>query len=380
MLNEIIGKIIAPRVKYDPLIRISIFSDSLTDNLRAYQRKYPGVQFAPVLKSNAYGHGLVEVAAILDRLSPPFFAVDSFFEALSLRRARIKSKILIMGYTREELMTKRTLKDVSFSVFNLERLKILASRLKYPGYFQLKVDTGMHRLGILASELGEALRLIKSNPNIILEGVYTHFADADNPDESFTKQQISTWNETAKIARKALDNLQFIHAAATAGIAYASEIEGNVCRLGIGLYGINVAPRAKVDLKPALEMKSVLTGFKKVEKGDYIGYSRLFCAPGDMIVATVPVGYNEGVDLRLSNKGVLLVRGQICPIIGRVSMNMTTIDISGLQNPKEGEEVVVFSNNPDDRNSVENVGKTCGIRNPRELLVRFPSYLRREVV
>lgn len=94
----------------------------------------------------------------------------------------------------------------------------------------------------------------------------------------------------------------------------------------------------------------------------------------------MPVGYNEGVDLRLSNKGVLLVRGQICPIIGRVSMNMTTIDISGLQNPKEGEEVVVFSNNPDDRNSVENVGKTCGIRNPRELLVRFPSYLRREVV
>lgn len=379
-LHKLIQKVIKPRVKYDPLIRVLIFKDALIHNLRAYQNKYPGLQIAPVLKSHAYGHGLVEVASILDKETLPFFAVDSFYEALVLRQARIRSKILIIGYTREELMLKKTLKDVSFAILSLESLKSLSAKLKSQNYFQLKVDTGMHRQGVLMNELAQAFSLIKSNPKIVFEGIYTHFADADNPDESFTKKQILLWNEATKHARKVFGDLKYLHAAATAGAAYASEIESNVCRLGIGLYGINVHPRVKLNLKPVLEMRSVLAGLKKLQAGDYLGYSRLFRAQKDMTIAIVPAGYNEGVDLRLSNKGVFQVRGQICPIVGRVSMNITTIDVSALQDAKLEEEVVIFSRNPDHENSVENAIKACGIRNPREILVHIPAYLRREII
>lgn len=379
-MYKLLKKIFKPRVKYDPLIRVLISKEALLHNLRAYQTQYPSLQMAPVLKSNAYGHGLVEVASILDGENLLFFAVDSFYEALVLRQARIRTKILIIGYTREALLLKKTLKDVSFGILSLDSLKSFALKLREPNLFQLKVDTGMHRQGVLVSELAEAFRLIKSNSNIVLEGIYTHFADADSPDESFTKNQILLWNEVAKHARNVFPDLKFVHAAATAGIAHANEIEGNVCRLGIGLYGINVHPAARLPLKPVLEMKSVLAGLKKIHEGDYAGYSRLFRAPSDMTVATVPAGYNEGVDLRLSNKGVFKVQGQMCPIVGRVSMNITTIDVTALKGAKLEEEVMIFSRNLHDENSVENATRACGSKNPRELLVHIPAYLRREIV
>ena len=379
-MYKLLKKIFKPRVKYDPLIRVLISKDALVHNLRAYRTKYPNLRFAPVLKSNAYGHGLVEISSILDEEQPPFFAVDSFYEALVLRQARMSSKILIIGYTREELMLKKTLRDVSFAILSLESLKNLASRLREPNYFQLKVDTGMHRQGVLVSELAEAFRLIKSNSNLVLEGIYTHFADADSPEESFTNNQILLWNEAVKHARRVFGDLPFVHAAATAGAAYSREVEGNVCRLGIGLYGINVHPTARLDLMPVLEMKSVLAGLKRVQAGDYVGYSRLFRAPKDMLIATVPAGYNEGVDLRLSNKGAFLVRGRVCPIVGRVSMNITTIDVTGLSDAKLEEEAIIFSRNPQDENSVERATRVCGLKNPREILIHIPAYLRREIV
>ena len=185
---EIISR---PRVRYDPLVKVFIDSDALRSNYKAFAGQFPGLAIAPVLKSNAYGHGLREVASVLDSVHAPFFAVDSFYEALVLRRAGVKTPILIIGYTREDLIRRKTLRNVAFTVADLHVLSELAVSLKRPQRIHLKVDTGMHRQGVMPHEVPIALDCFKKNPNLILEGVYSHLSDADNPDPTFTNKQIT---------------------------------------------------------------------------------------------------------------------------------------------------------------------------------------------
>lgn len=189
-IRKILNRIVQPAVEYQPLIEVRIFKDALLHNLHTYQKVYPKLQFAPVLKSNAYGHGLVEVARILDEQGVPFFMVDSFYEALVLRRAEVKTKILVLGYCRQQQLLSAKLKNVSFGIIDLQVLKDLSAKLKKPLNIHLKIDTGMHRQGILLSEIPEAVAAIKSNDNIIVEGLCTHLADADSADDKFTSAKL----------------------------------------------------------------------------------------------------------------------------------------------------------------------------------------------
>lgn len=378
MLNKIINQITKPRVKYEPLIKVLVFKNSIIHNLHAYQTKYPNLQFAPVLKSNAYGHGLVEVARILEGKKLPFFVVDSFYEALVLRRSMVKSKILIIGYTRQQLMQQKTLKDIAFTIVSLDSLRDLSANLKKPCSFHLKIDTGMHRQGILSDEMPQAAKLIKSNPNIVLEGICSHFADADSVEETFTKKQIGSWNAVVKLFREYFPHLKYFHAAATAGLRYADQIEANIARLGIGLYGINPSPD-KIGLKPTLEMRSTVSSLKTIPAGQKVGYNITFESDKPLRIANIPAGYNEGIDLRLSNKGAFRVHGKLCPIIGRVSMNITTIDVTEIADAKLEDEVIIIIGDETSPNSVENIAKICHTI-PYEIFIHIPQYLRRIVV
>jgi alanine racemase len=379
MLKKIIQKLSAPRVDYQPLIEVRVFKDALLHNLGEYQKHYPKLQFAPVLKSNAYGHGLVQVAEILDGQNLSFFMVDTFFEALALRRENIKTKILILGYVRGEQILNNKLKNFSFGVIDFQQLKNICKELKNPQSFHLKIDTGMHRQGILKQEIPEAIKLIKANNNFILEGACTHFAEADGENKDFTNKQILEWNEVAKVFKQAFPEIKFFHASNSAGAAYSTQIDANVSRLGIGLYGINMSPFEKLDLKPALEMVSIISSIKHIQLGEKVGYGITFEAQKPTIVATVPVGYTEGVDRRLSNKGFYKVKNVFCPLAGRVSMNMSSIDVSEVPNVKLEDEVIIISKNPEDKNSVENIAKQCDCI-PYEILVRIPQHLRRTVL
>jgi alanine racemase len=378
-IEKIFNKILLPKVNYQPLIEVRIFKDALLYNLKTYQQKYPGLQFAPVLKSNAYGHGMVQVAEILDAQPKAFFMVDSFYESLVLRRAGVKSKILVLGYCREEQLLSASLQDVSFGVIDLRILKNLSAKLHKPLNIHLKIDTGMHRQGILLSEINDAIAAIKKNQNIILEGICSHLADADGSDSSFTEKQVKAWNDGVKIFRQNFSDIKYFHTSATAGTHYADKIDANVCRLGIGLYGINSSPLTKIDLKPALEMASIISSIKNIPAGEKVGYSVTFQATKPMIVATVPVGYNEGVDRRLSGKGSYKIGGDFCPILGRVSMNISSIDVSGIKDVRLEQEVIVISSKSDDKNSVENLARLCGCI-PYEILVHIPQHLRRIIV
>ncbi|MEI6057905.1 MAG: alanine racemase [bacterium] len=381
------------RFPYEPLISVEISRSRLIGNLAAFQRlapknsEYPMGAVAPVLKSNAYGHGLFEVASILEKNAVvPFFVVDSYFEAIALRTRGIRTPLLVIGYTRPEIIAASRLKNVAFTVTSLDTLKSLRGK---KATIHVKIDTGMRRQGVLVDEIDEALQLIAESPHITLDGICSHLCDADDADPSFTRQQIAMWNILVRKIQAAFPLLRYIHLSNTDGHRFSGEIEANVSRLGIGLYGLldNNIFTATLHLEPVLQMKTIITGVKPLKQKETVGYSNTYIAQHDMTIATVPVGYFEGIDRRLSSaaadhtRGVILVGpGHIaCPIIGRISMNITSIDISKIPHVTIGTPVIAISNKSSDENSIVSIAKKCNAIS-YEIVVHIPAHLRRTIV
>ena len=361
------------------LIEITISKKSLLANLEAYAKAYPKLSFAPVLKSNAYGHGLLLVAGALDKTAVPFFCIDSLYEAQNLQQNGTKHKLLILGYTQSENILRARTKNISFAITDLNQLQKIVGQLKRPRTFHLKLDTGMRRQGLLPEQWQDSLTLLKKNPMIILEGLYSHLADADNSNSDFTMAQIKLWNQGAEFFKKYFPEIKYFHLANTAGTAFAENIFANTARLGIGLYGIDSGVQKKLELKPALTMKSIISSLRELKTGDSVGYNAIFKATGPSKIATVPVGYYEGLDRRLSEKGFFKIGNQFCPIVGRVSMNMTSVDVTDVADVKVGDEVEIISANPADKNSAENIAALCGTI-PYEILARLPEHLKRTLI
>lgn len=378
-LLRILKKIKNKFADYNPSVKVCISRKNLLDNLREYQKKYPKLLFAPVLKSNAYGHGLVQIAEILDKEKIAFLVLDSLHEAMILRNNGIKSDILIIGYTQSDNIIKSRLAKVSFTITSLEQLQELAEKARAQIRFHLKIDTGMHRQGILLEQVDEAIKIIKANTLLALEGVCSHFADADNRDEHFSMSQVKLWNEVVQIFQKEFKTLKYLHITNTAGNAYNEQIYANVARLGIGLYGINTSISKELNLEPVLQMQSIVSSVKKIKAGEQIGYNGTYKLERDAIVATVPVGYFEGVDRRLSNCGCFKIGGIYCPIVGRVSMNITSIDVTSVPNVKLGDKVIIISDNAKDENSIENIA-TVTQAIPYEILIHISPGLRRIII
>lgn len=365
--------------KYRPSVEVLISADNLVHNLRAYQRQYPQLSFAPVLKSNAYGHGLVLVAQILDKENIAFFVVDSLFEAMILRNEGVKSRILVIGYTSVENINNSKLSDVAFAITSLEHLQAIARAVTKVKKFHLKIDTGMNRQGILQNQIAEAIKIIQGGKYIKLEGVCSHLADADNENANFTKLQIGRWQEIVEIFKDKFPEIKYYHLAASAGVFYADYLAGSAVRLGLGLYGFNASSSVKLDLKPVLRIESIVSSVKAVLAGESVGYGLTYKTARPAKIATVPAGYFEGIDRRLSNNGFLKINDCFCPIIGRVSMNITTIDVSAVPDVSLGDKAVIVSDNQSDKNSVESLAKLAQMI-PYEILVHIPQHLRRVVV
>lgn len=365
--------------RYTPSVEILISKNNLLANFKEYKRKYSHFSIAPVLKSNAYGHGILQIARILDKEPVAFFVLDSLYEAIMLRHDGRKSPILVIGYTSPENINNSKLSDVAFTITSLEQLKEVARMIKKEKTFHLKIDTGMHRQGILPEQINDTIKIIKALRFINLEGVCSHFADADNPDDSFTKLQIGRWEKAIISFKQNFSKLKFFHISATTGVPYSKEISTNVARLGMGLYGINSSPLTNLNLKPVLQMRSVISSLKNIPAGEYVGYSITYKTSIPTRVATVPAGYFEGVDRRLSNNGFFKIADQYCPIIGKISMNMTSIDITSLPETKFGDEVIIISNNKNDLNSAEQMAKLTNTT-PYEILARVPQHLRRTII
>jgi alanine racemase len=290
----------------------------------------------------------------------------------------VSTPLLVLGYTRSKNILNSPFADVAFSVGSVEQLAELTGAADTDITLHIKVDTGMHRQGIAPGELAAAVSACRANAHLAIGGVCSHLADADGSDAAFTQRQIQTWNAFVQEWRKQMPEPKWLHLSATKGVRYKTEIDANVVRLGIGLYGIDPLGEMQ-ELRPALELRTEVTAVRDIAVGESVGYNHTWRATRKTRVATIPAGYFEGVDRGLSNKGFVDVCGVPCPIVGRVSMNMTSADVTDVPDVRVGSPVVVVSADPTRKNSVVSLAALCDTI-PYVILVHISPLLRRTVV
>lgn len=327
----------------------------------------PKTKFMAVVKSNAYGHGLVDFSKEMEKLGADWLGVDSIVEATALRKAGIKSPILVLGYTLPSRLEEAADEGISLTVSTFEilehagavgALNVNANKasskttVKAPAKklsIHIKVDTGMHRQGFLATDIARVISTLKSLPkNISVEGLFTHLAAAKNP--SFPTKTLAQLEEFG-LWRKAFAEAGFspiVHAAASAGAIVYPQSHFDMARFGITVYGLwpSVQVRGfaekKLPLKPVLSWRTIISETKNVKKGESVGYDLTETLERDTTLAVCPVGYWHGLPRAVSSVGHVLVRGQRARIVGRVSMDMITIDATDISGVKTGDAVTLI--------------------------------------
>lgn len=362
-----------------PPTEILLSKGSLLRNLKEFQKLSPLV--APVIKNNAFGHGLVEVASILEPEDLPFFIVDSYEEALMLRGHGFNTPILIIGFVSSKTINSSNLDGISYTITSFESLIDLCSNIKKDLKVHFKIDTGMSRQGIIVDQIEEATYLIEKSPHLIVEGVCSHLADADNVDTKFTDQQIVIWNDHVELFIKKFPAIKYYHLSNTAGHGHLAKAKFNLSRPGVGLYGFtgNGQVDSLVVLEPIMTVKSIITGTKLIPKDTKVGYNGKFISTSEIKIATIPIGYGAGFDRRLSNKGCVKIGQNFARILGRVSMNITIIDISNIKDIKLNTPVTVISNIESDKNSIVNIAKICETI-PHDISTGISPLIKRRII
>lgn len=378
MINRLISFF---KKEYKTLNLIEVSKHNLIHNYKYLSSLNRSVKVAPVLKSNGYGHGIINVAKILTSFNPPFFCVDSLFEAYELQESGIKVPILITGYTNPNNLKVKKL-PFSYAVYTLDLLEAISKYQPNSGV-HIFVDTGMHREGIPVSELPKFLEKLKTFPDIKVEGLMSHLASSEGKNDQLFLSQIKQFKKVIQIVKKYRFYPKWVHIAATGSVvnpqtrSIVSKVS-NMARAGLALYGFSSSTDDK-NLKPALKLITHIAQIKEIKKGEKVGYDGTYQAKKDILVGILPIGYYDGVDRRLSNKGVVTIDGIICPIIGRVSMNITTVDLTKVGSAQVGQSVVVYSNSPADPNCIENVAKFCKTI-PYDILIGLAASTKRVVV
>lgn len=363
--------------QYQPLNIVEISRSKLISNYKHLSSINKKIKIAPVLKSNAYGHGIIEVGAILDKLNPVFFCVDSIYEAYQLYKAKIRTPILITGYVDPDNLRVKKL-PFSYAVFDLVQLGgILKNQPQ--AKVHLFVDTGMHREGIRSDEFEQFINKLNDREKKNIEGLMSHLAFAEEPKITDTKKQISQFRSALKILEKNFIKPKWIHFANSSGLLNNRKLGlsfTNVSRVGLALYGISSVNSQ--GLEPVLQLKTHVVQVKKIMKGEKVGYDFTHEAKKDGVVAVLPIGYNDGIDRKLSDNGNVLIKNKACPIIGRISMNLSVVEVSSVKNIKVGDEVTIFSNR-EVANNIANTAKKIGAI-PYQVLVHLERSTKRIVI
>lgn len=368
---------------YQTLNRIELDSANILHNVALIQKQHPHYGVFPVLKSNAYGHGLTEIAKILNEAACDFLVVDGYFEAAKIRTIT-NHRILVMGYIRPQNTRLLDTKHCSFVVQDIASLEAFG-RLGRPVRIHVELNTGMNRMGLQPHELEPYLETFKRFPNLELEGVMSHLADADNDqDNGFTDQQTTLFDSLVDQIQTAGFKPKYVHLAQTAGSTKSKSRFANGIRLGIGVYGVNPLTTAdsyhkKLDsLKPALQLTSTIVKVIDLHKGDKVSYNGIFTAPHAMRIGVLPLGYYEGIPRALSNTGIVTHGDTALPIVGRVCMNHTMISLEETD-AQVGDEIVIMSKKPGAPNSIEQVCLRHSLFS-YSLLTGLSSSIRREII
>lgn len=343
--------------------------DAATHNMEAmHQLIAKDTEMFAVIKTDGYGHGAVEIAREIEHLDYLHgFCVATVEEGRILRNHGITKPILILGYTFPEQYEEVITLDMRPPVFSYEMAKALsdtAVRLEKNVCIHIAVDTGMSRIGYQVNEesAGEIAQIARL-PHMIMEGIFTHFARADEYDKTKAHAQKELFDKMIAMCHERGVDFQYNHCSNSAGIVDLPEMNMDVVRAGITLYGLwpsDEVMKERIDLRPLLELKSHITHVKELAPGREISYGGTFVVAHPMMVATVPVGYGDGYPRGLSNKGYVLIHGKKAPILGRVCMDQFMVDVTDIDEVHTGTEVTLLGVDGESRITMEELGDLSG--------------------
>lgn len=329
----------------------------------------PGTGLMAVIKTDGYGHGSIPIARCLEPLKEVYgFAVATAEEAHMLRASGISKPILVLGYTfpyAYERMAKEQIRTAVFRRDSIAGLAKAAAAQSCRMKVHIKVDTGMGRIGITPD--GEGLAFVKrlmKEPNIEIEGIFTHFARADERDKNNALEQLGRFRDFLHMIESSLHlRIPIRHCSNSAGIIELPEANMDVVRAGITLYGLypsNEVSRDRVPLEPALSLYSQIVYTKTLHAGQSVSYGGAFTAVRNTRVATIPVGYGDGYPRSLSGRGYVLLHGKRAPILGRVCMDQFMIDVTDIPQAREGDRVTLIGKDGEEHISAELLGELSG--------------------
>ena len=305
------------------------------------------VKILSMVKANAYGHGAVEVAQTLANSGSDAFGVATVEEGIELRRARITQPILVLAGVYLEQVDQFLRYKLTPVIHEAATLKVLDKALQARTTklkVQLEIDTGMGRIGFPTSEIDSWLPLLSQLKALTLDGVFSHFSDAETANEKYTQAQLAQFHQVLDRLKSAKIFPAASHLAKSAALLTVPASHLAMVRPGLILYGMYPAPQMKqqIALKPVLSWRTRIIQLKRSPASTCIGYGRTFVTKRNSLIATLPLGYADGFRRLLSNCAVVLVRGQRAPVVGRVSMDLTTVDVTDIRNVEQGDEIVLL--------------------------------------
>jgi alanine racemase len=323
---------------------VEIDLDRFAQNVAVIARSLTeGSRLVAVIKADGYGHGAVETAKRLTAERVAMIAVSLLEEALELRRAGITLPVLVLGPLTSGQIPIAVDNNITIGVIGPEELAAVCDvARKRDVSIHLKLDSGMGRMGVIESELPAVIEMIRSVPRLRVEGIYTHFANADDASDSFTELQIANYDRMVAALRERGINAPQHHFANSAATLRGLVRPGDFARVGIALFGPERIAMTAGTIEPVLRWRTEILRLKELPAGHAIGYGTTFRTTRPSRIATLPVGYADGYDRSLSNNADVLVRGRRAPVVGRVSMDLVTIDVTGIDGVSSGDEVVLI--------------------------------------
>lgn len=340
--------------------------DAIAYNMEQMHRNIDAkTKMIGVVKTDGYGHGAIPVARMLEAYEYVWgFATATLDEAVLLRKSGIRKPILVLGCIFPDQFEEMLEHEIRMTVYQeeqMQELSDLAVQLERQAYFHVKLETGMSRLGFAPTDDSvEAIRRIIDLPHMKAEGIFTHFAKADEEDKTYTRQQLTIFHEmTSKLKERGV-TFPYEHCSNSAGIIDVREANCDLVRAGIAIYGLypsqEVSKKA-VELKPALSLISHVEYVKTISAGTSVSYGGTFVAEKEMQIATIPVGYGDGYPRSLSNKAYVLIHGKKAPIIGRVCMDQFMVDVTGIDNVKFGDQAVLIGTDGEETITVDQLSE-----------------------
>ncbi|WP_027364179.1 alanine racemase [Desulfotruncus alcoholivorax] len=343
--------------------------NSIANNVRNLKKiTAPGAELMAVVKADAYGHGAIPVARTLLENGATFLGVARVSEGIILRQAGIDVPVLVLGYTVPEDFDNLISYQLTQTIYNLETAELLsaaAARSGKKALVHIKIDTGMGRLGFLPGQGAtvKAITRIARLPCVDVEGIFTHFADADSKDKTYTLNQWTKFRSLLDQLAKEGMEFRYRHAANSAGILDLPETHLDLVRAGIAIYGIYPSGevcRERAPLIPAMQLKARIAHIKNVSAGTGISYGVTHRTKGSTTIATIPAGYADGYSRLLSSRGQILARGQRAPVVGRICMDQFMVDVGNIPDLEPGEEVVLMGSQGNDCISADEIAGQIG--------------------